>query len=726
MPAPRKKSAQHKSPRKKTVTRRRAPASRKQTKSRKKSGGTLRGRLGRAALWLSIIGFLCMATVLFIYSRIAAGYDLTDISRMPERSRVLDISGREIGSLHGENRKTVSIAKISPLFIDALLAREDSRFYDHGGVDYFGVARAAVRNIKEGEVVQGASTLTMQLARNRFGMTEKTFHRKLVEVMIARRLEAKYSKDQLLEAYANLIYYGSGIYGIERASEVYFEKHAADLNLSEAAMLAGIIRGPSPFSPFRNIDAAKAQMSEVLDRMAATGKISAEDAKKAKTAPMYIRPPERRIINETYELDIVRRELDLILEDERMAEGGLQIFTTIDLDLQRAALDALNNHLLSIENLPGYRHQKKSQFRSSSAEDKRVNPRYLQGAVVVIDNSTGGIRAIVGGRDLRDSEYNRATQAKRQIGSIFKPIVYATAFNRGLLPRQPVDDGPIQRGEIVGAGNWRPSNSDGKSLGVQAAEVGLIQSRNTMTVRVGNFAGLENIRKTADSLGLGELPNSPAVYLGTFEQTLKNIVTAYTIFPNGGFLHRPYVISEIRTKDGQTVYRSGIMGYRAVSPGAAVMTGRILEKTMDSGTGAGARSLGFRAPAAGKTGTTNDYHDAWFVGFSQSLTAGVWVGLDQNERTIHGGYGSRLALPVWTAVMKAAAAKNYPMGKLGFSGAMNKIELCGQSGLRPTKYCRQAGLVTTLEMPGELAPKETCKLRHDDRRSFLERTFSRD
>jgi len=289
-----------------------------------------------------------MATVLFIYSRLAASYDLTDISQMPERSRVLDISGREIGSLHGENRKTVSIAKISPLFIDALLAREDSRFYDHGGVDYFGVARAAVRNIKERSVVQGASTLTMQLARNRFGMTEKTFHRKLVEVMIARRLEAKYSKDQLLEAYANLIYYGSGIYGIERASEVYFEKRAADLNLSEAAMLAGIIRGPTPFSPFRDIDAAKAQMSEVLDRMVVTGAISADDAKKAKTAPMHIRPPERRIINETYELDIVRRELDLILDDERMAEGGLQIFTTIDLDLQRAALDALNKHLLSI------------------------------------------------------------------------------------------------------------------------------------------------------------------------------------------------------------------------------------------------------------------------------------------------------------------------------------------------------------------------------------------
>jgi len=667
-----------------------------------------------------------MATVLFIYSRLAASYDLTDISQMPERSRVLDISGREIGSLHGENRKTVSIAKISPLFIDALLAREDSRFYDHGGVDYFGVARAAVRNIKERSVVQGASTLTMQLARNRFGMTEKTFHRKLVEVMIARRLEAKYSKDQLLEAYANLIYYGSGIYGIERASEVYFEKRAADLNLSEAAMLAGIIRGPTPFSPFRDIDAAKAQMSEVLDRMVVTGAISADDAKKAKTAPMHIRPPERRIINETYELDIVRRELDLILDDERMAEGGLQIFTTIDLDLQRAALDALNKHLLSIENLAGYRHQKKSQFRGSNADGMRVNPRYLQGAVVVIDNDTGGIRAIVGGRDLRDSEYNRATQAKRQIGSIFKPIVYATAFNQGLLPRQPVDDGPIRAGEIAGAGNWRPSNSDGKSLGVQASEVGLIQSRNTMTVRVGNYAGLDNILKTADSLGLGELPRRPAIYLGTFEQTLKNIVTAYTIFPNGGFLHRPYVISEIRTKDGQTVHRSGTMGYRAVSPGAAAMTGRILEKTMDSGTGASARSMGFRAPAGGKTGTTNDYHDAWFVGFSQSLTAGVWVGLDQNERTIHGGYGSRLALPVWTAVMKAAEAKKYPMGNLGFAGAMNKVELCGQTGLRPNKFCRQAGLVSTLEMPGELAPKDTCNQRHDDKRSFLERTFSRD
>jgi len=711
---------------------RKAPAKRTRSKrpvarSRKKSG-SFKQRILRLALLGGIVGFLALAALLFVYSRMAAAYDLTDISRMPERSRILDIHGREIGSLHGENRETIPLGEVSPVFIDALLAREDSRFYDHGGVDYLGVARAAVRNVKEMSNVQGASTLSMQLARNRFGLKDKTYHRKLLEVMITRRLEAMYSKDQLLEAYVNLIYYGSGIYGIQRASEVYFEKPASELTTSEAAMLAGIIRGPTPFSPFRNLDAAKEQMRQVLDRMVDTGALTVAQAEAAKNAPVHIRPPERRIINDTYALDLVRRELDLLLDDELAVEGGLQIFTTLDLELQNAAQTSLNRHLESIEALPGYRHQKKSDFHGGVRNGVRTAPGYLQGAVVVIDNKTGGIRAMVGGRDLRDSSYNRAIQAKRQIGSIFKPMVYATAFGKGMLQYQRVDDGPIQPGEIQGAPrSWRPSNSDGKFTGVQPAEVGLIKSRNTMTVRVGNYAGLQNVKYTADAVGLGyDLPDGPSIFLGSFEATLKDITSAYTVFPNGGFKNRPYVISEIRTRDGRIVYNSGVMGSSVIAPGAAQLTGRVLEKAMMSGgTGAGARSLGFRAPAGGKTGTTNDYRDAWFVGFTESLTAGVWVGLDQNQRTIGGGYGSRLALPIWTQVMLTAQKNGYPMGELGFGRDLVSVSLCRESGRLATKFCRQAGLETTTRTPKDLMPAQTCGHKHDAQRSWLERTFSR-
>ncbi|QQL45285.1 transglycosylase domain-containing protein [Sulfuriroseicoccus oceanibius] len=725
-----KKAASSRGGAKKKAAKRKAPAKRARRKrpAARRKKGSFKQRFLRLALLSGILGFLGLAVVLFVYARMAASYDLSDISRMPERSRILDVKGREIGSLHGENRETVPLGEVSPVFIDALLAREDSRFYEHGGVDYFGVVRAAIRNVKEMSNVQGASTLSMQLARNRFGLKDKTYHRKLLEVMITRRLEAMYSKDQLLEAYVNLIYYGSGIYGIQRASEVYFEKPARDLTTSEAAMLAGIIRGPTPFSPFRNLDAAKDQMRQVLDRMVDTGALTVAEAEAAKKAPVHIRPPERRIINDTYALDIVRRELDLLLDDELAVEGGLQIFTTLDTDLQSAALTSLNSHLESIEALPGYRHQKKADFHSAVRNGVRTAPRYLQGAVVVIDNKTGGIRAIVGGRDLRDSSYNRAIQAKRQVGSIFKPMVYATAFSKGMLQYQRVDDGPIRPGEIQGAPrSWRPSNSDGKYMGIQPAEVGLIKSRNTMTVRVGNYAGLKDVKYTADAVGLGyDLPNGPSIFLGSFESTLKDITSAYTVFPNGGMKNRPFVISQIRTRDGRIVYNSGVMGSSVIAPGAAQLTGRVLEKAMMAGgTGVGARSLGFRAPAGGKTGTTNDYRDAWFVGFTESLTAGVWVGLDQNQRTIGGGYGSRLALPVWTQVMLTAQKNGYPMGELGFGRDLVSVSLCRESGLLATKFCRQAGLETNTRMPKDLKPARACGHKHDNQRSWLERTFSR-
>lgn len=642
-----------------------------------------------------------------VYAYWASTFDLEQVKQMRERSTVYDCEGKVYSRLAGENRLVVPASEVAQSFKEALLAREDSRFYSHRGIDPIGIARAILRNLTRGSAAEGASTITQQLARNSFPLGGKTIHRKILEAFVARRMEEHYSKAEILECYMNRIYFGPGGYGIETAALSYFGKHARDLNLGEAALIAGIIRAPSYFSPFSNLPGALKQRDQVLARLVKLGKISTAEAQIARETPLSVMKKRGAMVQENYAMDAVYRELDQILTDEQRAEGGLKIFTTLDPGLQKAAQSALDNELRKIEGRPNYAHPRRAEFGEQAREEEQPTP-YLQGAVVVIDNRSGGVRALVGGRDYAESKLNRAFMARRQVGSTFKPFVYAAALKGGLLPGTLVDDGPIGRGEVKGAADWTPENSDGSNKGFLAAEESLIQSRNTMTVRLGQRAGLSAVTKLAEAVGLGDLPERPGIYLGSCEATVLDLTAAYTVFPNGGVRRQKYLIERIEDASGLLLYKAARVSQPVLDPGVAWLTHEALEKVLERGTAANVHSLGFNKPAAGKTGTTNDYVDAWFVGYTGSLTCGVWVGLDTPKTIISRGYGAALALPVWAQVMNAAPAGRYPALSLKEPPGLQRVQVCSQSGGVATGGCEKAGSVYRVELPASLRPTKPC------------------
>lgn len=653
----------------------------------------------RSALVFLLAGLLAATSLWLTYSSLARGYPLEKVGRMPERSVVVDLKGREMGRLHGQNRVIIPLDKVSPHFIEALLAREDNRFYRHNGVDFHGLARALVRNVRDRSFTQGASTLTMQLARSSFNLSGKTLHRKLLEVAVARRIERRMSKDQILELYVNRIFFGTGIYGVERASQVYFGKPAADLTLDEAAMLAAIIRGPNRFSPFRNYEVALSGRNMVLDRMVLQGRITEAQAAEARQRQTSVQDAPTISAQESYALDAVRRDLDRLLDAENEEDGGLTIYTTIDLDLQEAAEKAVNERLTEVEKSKGYPHPTRAAIvGAASGAFESTSPGYLQGAVIVFNNATGATLAVVGGRNFQESPFNRALLARRQVGSTFKPFVYTAAFQSGLFPTTLLSDGPVE------IGGWKPKNSDGEFRGMQPAEYGLYKSRNTMTVRAGQIAGVERVAELAERVGLGHVENpSPQIFIGNLDATLAAITSAYTAFPNGGVRCRPYVIERIENREGSVIFRSGVQTVPVLSPGASWCVTQALQKVLSpQGTGASARRLGFKRSAAGKTGTTDDYKDAWFIGYDERITCGVWAGMDQPEKIMAQGYGSRVALPIWADVMKAAEKLNHSGGDPLPDVPTARADLCRVSGLVATGGCRAAGAAVSAETPVDL------------------------
>src|SRR3982750_4803582 len=508
----------------------------------KKARGNILFRYGWKITLLLLLGGAVFAVFLF-YGTWAQTFDMKSVGEMPERSTVYDVDGKIYSRLAGANRLKISLSEVSPEFIAAVLAREDTRFYDHKGIDWRGILRALVRDITSGSAKEGASSLTQQLARNSLPLGGRSLHRKLLEAMVALRIEGTFTKQQILELYINRIYFGAGCYGVETASQAYFGKTASKLNLSEAALLAGLIRGPNRFSPLKNPEGAIAQRDAVLNRMVETKKISVAQAQQARQAKVNTHPKKLLQIQENYAMDAVQRDLNNILTKAQIDNGGLYIYTTLDPAVQNAAQQALESQLTKIEHQSNFHHPVKASYRPPDEGEDTSMP-YLEGAVVAIDNASGGIRALVGGRDYAQSKFNRAlAPANRQVGSAFKPFVYGLAFSHGLLPSSAISDGPIQPGEIEGAGNCSPANSDGTYGGTMLCSYGLIHSRNTMSVRVGQFAGLGAVQKVANDLGISEnLPHGPAIYIGSFEQDPKNLPAAYSIFPNAGVRKQSYII----------------------------------------------------------------------------------------------------------------------------------------------------------------------------------------
>lgn len=631
-------------------------------------GGNRRRSVVRHRRWALLLALAsaaaAVAAVALFYAGWASRFDLGLVAAIPERSAVYDCRGRPYSRLAGENRLVVAFDEIAPVFFDALLAREDTRFFHHCGLDFRGIARAAAKNLLHRGVREGGSTLSQQLALNTFlgGRHVRSLNRKLLEAFLALRIEENFNKRQILEFYANRIYFGAGMYGVETASRTYFGKAAAALELPEAALLVGLIRSPNRFSPLRDPAAAMAQRDAVLKRLVDLGSISAAAAAAASRAPTAIVGGRALAAQENYAVDAVRQELGLILDRDHWDEGGLRIHTTIDPDLQRAAEEAVAKRLREIESRPGYPHPT---MAGTPADGGDRSTPYLQCALVAIDNRTGGIRAVVGGRDYAASRYNRAWLAKRQVGSTFKPFVYAAAIAGGMDPGTPIDDGPLRPGDVRGAPDWAPANADGQSLGRQPAAEGLIQSRNTMTVRVGQRAGLRTVRRLAAAAGLPDLPPQAGIYLGACEASVRDMTAAYTVFPNDGVRRQPYLIERIEDADGVVLYRAAHLNARTMAADVAKAVTAMLVQAVKRGTGKPVQDMGIAGAVAGKTGTTDGFRDAWFVGFSRSLTCGVWVGLDTPERILPGGYGAVLALPVWGEFMAKVPAPRYPAGALG-------------------------------------------------------------
>jgi penicillin-binding protein 1A len=677
------------------------------------------GKKGKLFRWGWKIGLVIVLAagvfgVLLFYAGWAATFDMKKVGQMPERNTVFDFDGKIYSRLAGANRLRVSLDEVSPQFIDALLAREDTRFYQHPGIDWHGIMRALVRDVLSGSAREGASSITQQLARNSLPLGGRTLHRKLLEAMVALRIEGQFTKQQILELYINRIYFGTGCYGVETASQAYFGKNASKLNLSEAALLAGLIRSPNRFSPLKNPEGAAAQRDAVLDRMVHLKKITVAQAELARQTRINTHPKRMLQIQENYAMDAVQRDLNNILTQDQIDNGGLYIYTTLDPTVQNAAQLALESQLTRIEHQSNFRHPLKANYHPPEEGEDNSMP-YLEGAVVAIDNASGGIRALVGGRDYSQSKFNRAlAPANRQVGSAFKPFVYTLAFSNGLLPGAAISDGPIQPGEIDGAGNWSPGNSDGTHSGIQPCSYGLIHSRNTMSVRVGQFAGLDSVQKVATNLNLSDnVPHGPAIYIGSFETNLRALTTAYSIFPNAGIRKQSYIIERIDDQDHQPIYRSAHISVPALDPGAAWMTSELMEEVLTRGTAASAKSLGFRLPAAGKTGTTNDYKDAWFVGYTSTLTCGVWVGFDQPVTIIPRGYGAALALPVWTQVM-TKAAQRYPPQPLQPSMPMQRAMVCSISNHLATTGCQNAGTAYEIDLPVDRVPSTACEVHGGD------------
>src|SRR5438128_1887443 len=441
--------------------------------------GDILVRYGWKITLLLLLAGAVFAVFLF-YGTWAQTFDMKNVGEMPEPNTVCDVDGKIYSRLAGANRLKVSLSEVSPYFIAAVLAREDTRFYEHKGIDWRGVLRALTRDILSRSAKEGASSLTMQLARNSLPLGGRTFSRKLLEAMVALRVERDFTKQQILELYINRIYFGSGCYGVETASQAYFGKNASKLNLSEAALLAGLIRSPNRFSPLKNPEGAAIQRDTVLDRMVELKRISAVEAEQAKLAKVNAHPKRLLQIQENYVMDAVQRDLNVILTPDQIDNGGLFIYTTLDPTVQNAAQQALEMQLIKIERQSNFHHPLKANYQPPENGEDSSMP-YLEGAVVAIDNASGGIRGLVGGRDYSQSKFNRAlAPANRQVGSAFKPFVYTLAFSQGLLPGAAISDGPIQPGEIEGAGNWAPGNSDGIYGGVQPCSDGLMHSRTNM------------------------------------------------------------------------------------------------------------------------------------------------------------------------------------------------------------------------------------------------------
>jgi penicillin-binding protein 1A len=630
--------------------------------------GSRRQRWTAAGLTVVALGSCGTGTAVAAWTRACAGTCPTadQIADFAPRqsSVVLDANGGLLGSFYRERRNLISIDSLPDHVPMAFVAIEDRRFFEHEGVDPARMVAAVRDNIIRGWGGPGGSTITMQLARNLFPQqlpsNEKSVRRKVAEIRLAMEMERRFEKRRILELYMNHIYLGSGAYGVEAAARTYYGKPAAQLTKLEAATLAGLPQAPSAYDPRRHPDRAQRRRDRVLRAMAETGVITEEEARAGVEQPLGLSPPTGAL-RAPYFVERVRLELEQRF-GELLYTGGLRIHTAIDPVLQAEAEQALEEQLRRVEGgtYGPFRHVSYERFVAGLEEGEAVTRTpYLQGAVVVLDPGTGLIRAMVGGRNFRHSQYNRATQALRQPGSAFKPFVFAAALEKGRSPLYAVSDGPVSI--PTGDGNvWTPRNYDGTFGGPMTLRAALRNSRNMVAIRLGQEVGVNQVRDVARRTGIRtDIPGYPSIHIGAAAVHPIQMMAAYAAFANGGYRVEARYVVRVEDNEGNLLWQPSAFPTPAVEPGVAYIMTDMLREVVDRGTAYGARNpavgnLPYDIPAAGKTGTTNDATDVWFVGYTPDLLAGVWLGMDQPQMIMRGATGGGLAVPIWARVVRKA------------------------------------------------------------------------
>ncbi len=672
-------------------------------------------------------------------------FDLEEVKKLETASIIYDREGGELGRLYILNRTPISISEVPQHLKDALVAQEDETFYQHKGVSWTGLSRAIFLAIKlQGKITQGGSGITQQLARNAYTLGEEGIRRKIVEGALAMRLEKRYSKSEIMELYLNRIFFGSGngqnFYGISAAARGYFNREAKELSLEESATICGLIKSPNALSPLKHPEASTKSRNQVLDRMVAEKKITREVAEltKLKLLVTAAASSDPRL---TYVYDEISQEIVRMMGEERAAVGGFRIYTSIDPALQKAADEAVRKRLAEVESRPGYEHQTYAHFRTIiedyytkrkagliAQDTPRPKPEYLQGSALVIDNHDGSILALVGGRDYKDSQYNRAFLSSRPVGTAFLPFLYAAAFGTpafypgSLVMDAYLDNKRIMIGGTEGIlGEWgseklaRPFTM--KDISAREA---LSQSLNSASVRLGDVVGVELqkaqpnlvtagpedkgppapwsytlavVKDIAARAGIqSPLRDFPAAFLGASEARLEEMCLAYSIFPNHGSRAKGlHIIQRITEANDTVVYQikdSDIEPQKVIDEIAAYQTHSCLVDAMKYGTGAAAQKefgLG-KFPVAGKSGTHYGFTDLWHIGYTSAVTCGVWTGFDMSKPIYANAFSNRVALPIWCDIINATQDTYIPDEFLPPESAQ-RIELCQKSRMRATDFC---------------------------------------
>jgi len=567
-------------------------------------------------------------------------------------TKVYDDNDELVTEFQVERRIFLPLVQIPKALRDAVLAVEDARFFSHWGVDPMGIARAVYQNFRRGRIVEGGSTITQQLAKVLFLTPDKSLDRKLKEAFLALELERRYSKDRILEMYLNQIYFGHGAFGVEAAARTYFGKSVSEVDVAEAALLAGLPRAPSTYSPFDHAEQARRRRAHVLNRMVEVRSLNRAQAARSLAEDLHLVPPERRRTTGQYFLEYVQQAIEAKYGPDMVFKGGLNVYSTLSPTMQLQAEKALRDGLKTLE-------ARRPAATGGGGQPGKGVAEHPEGAILTIDPQTGYIKAMVGGYDFARSEFNRAVQAKRQPGSAFKPFVYIAALEAGLTPSTTMEDAPVTYPVGRNGKPWKPDNYDRKFRGVITLEQAVEESVNVVTVKLQERVGINRTIEVARRLGIqSPLNDDLTIALGSSDLSLLELTSAYGTLANQGVLVTPTVIRYVTDDQGKLIEENIPQGKEVLAPEVAYVMTHMLRGVVERGTGVVAKSLG--RPLAAKTGTTNDYSNAWFIGFTPKIVTGVWIGYDKPRSLGRDETAARVAVPIWVDYMRKVLAGTPP------------------------------------------------------------------